>query len=208
MLHTQLVLPHLLALDLSHCICWQPLDLMGIHLLHCTHGEKRMGYDDVMWDSFVFITKDATFFVLHEETHILLPFHLSLCINWLTLWFSWMVSKHWLTSSSLEYIWFCGQLYFVKLLWQSWFMLNIIFYYNQYLANMFLPLTTKVFWHLHQWIDDFLPCNVNMEWIMKGMDVFFFWFCIHFIGKGWWRCNKRKWCLFQGMLLLMWMMFF
>jgi hypothetical protein len=39
---------------------------MGIHLLHYTHGEERMGSHDIMWDAFVFITKDVTFFVLHE----------------------------------------------------------------------------------------------------------------------------------------------
>jgi hypothetical protein len=66
MLHNQLVLPHSFALGLSHCIRGQPLDLMGIHLFHCTHGEERMGSHDVMWDAFVFIMKDATFFVLHE----------------------------------------------------------------------------------------------------------------------------------------------
>jgi hypothetical protein len=130
-----------------------------------------------------------------------LPLCLNLHINWLTLWFSWMVSKHWLTLSSLEYIWFHGQPYFVRLLQQSWLTLKMAFYYNQYPVDTFFSLATKVFGCLHQWTNYFLHCNANMAWIVKGMNAFFFQFCIHFIGKGWWCCNKRRWCLFLGVLL-------
>jgi hypothetical protein len=52
-------LPHPLAHGLSHYICDQPLDLMGMHLLHCAHGgEKTISYD-VVYDAFMSIVKDA-----------------------------------------------------------------------------------------------------------------------------------------------------
>jgi hypothetical protein len=44
----------------------KPLDSIGIHLFLCGYGEKRMTFDDVVWNAFVFIEKDVTFCVLHE----------------------------------------------------------------------------------------------------------------------------------------------
>ncbi len=47
-LHTKLDLSHPLVLGVSHCIYNQPLDLMEIHLLRCTHGgERTMSHDIV-----------------------------------------------------------------------------------------------------------------------------------------------------------------
>jgi hypothetical protein len=68
-----LSLSHPLALNLTHYICDQPLDPMGIHLLCCTHGGERTTSHDVVRDSFVSIAKDMTFHVLQEQTHILSP---------------------------------------------------------------------------------------------------------------------------------------
>jgi hypothetical protein len=64
-LHTWLSLSHPLTLGLSHCICGQLLNLMGIHLLHCNHGEKKMASHDIMWDAFAYITRDANFHIIH-----------------------------------------------------------------------------------------------------------------------------------------------
>ncbi len=47
-LRTNLGLSHLLVLEESHCIYNQPLDLMGIHLLHCTHVGARMVLHDIV----------------------------------------------------------------------------------------------------------------------------------------------------------------
>jgi len=44
----RLCLFYLLVLGASHYICSQPLDLMGIHLLHHTHGEEKMTLHDVV----------------------------------------------------------------------------------------------------------------------------------------------------------------
>jgi hypothetical protein len=71
-MHTRLGLPHSLTLGLSHCIYGQPLDLMGIHLFHCTHGGERMLSHDVVWDAFASIVRYSSFHVVHEQTHVLL----------------------------------------------------------------------------------------------------------------------------------------
>jgi hypothetical protein len=64
-LHTWLNLSHPLALGLSHCICGQLLNLMGFHLLRCTHGKERMASHDVMWNAFTYIARDARFHIVH-----------------------------------------------------------------------------------------------------------------------------------------------
>jgi hypothetical protein len=51
-LHIKLGLFHPLVLGVSHCICSQPLDPIGIYLLHCAHGGKRMTSYDVVRNVF------------------------------------------------------------------------------------------------------------------------------------------------------------
>jgi hypothetical protein len=58
-LHTRLGLSQPLILGVSHYICNQPLDPMGIHLLCCMHGGERMASHDVVQDVFGAIAKDA-----------------------------------------------------------------------------------------------------------------------------------------------------
>jgi hypothetical protein len=66
MLRTWLCIPYLLTFGLSHCICDQPLDPMGIHLFHCAHGGDRTTSYDVMQDVFASIARDVRFYVLCE----------------------------------------------------------------------------------------------------------------------------------------------
>jgi hypothetical protein len=47
-LHMRFGLSHPLVIGMSHCICNQPLDLMGIHILHYVHGGERMASYNVM----------------------------------------------------------------------------------------------------------------------------------------------------------------
>jgi hypothetical protein len=69
----RLVYSHPLALGVSHYICSQPLDLMGIHLFHCTHGGERMALRDVVRDASTTIAKYAKFHVSQKWTHVFLP---------------------------------------------------------------------------------------------------------------------------------------
>jgi hypothetical protein len=72
-MQNRLGLPPLLAFDLSHCICGQPLGPMGIRFLCCAHGGEKMVSHDPMWDAFTSIMRNASFHVACEQTHIFLP---------------------------------------------------------------------------------------------------------------------------------------
>jgi hypothetical protein len=63
-LQTILSLPHPLALDLTHCICGQSLEPIGIHFLLCAHCGERIAFLDAIRDFFTCIEKDAGFHIL------------------------------------------------------------------------------------------------------------------------------------------------
>jgi hypothetical protein len=73
MMHTNLGLPHPLALGLSHCIYGQPLNPARIHLFHCAHGEERMASHGAMWDTFASMAIDVDFHVARKQIHIIMP---------------------------------------------------------------------------------------------------------------------------------------
>ncbi len=49
-----------------------PIYLMGIHLLHCAHGNECTKTHDVIRDNFVAIMRDVGFHVGQEHLHALL----------------------------------------------------------------------------------------------------------------------------------------
>jgi hypothetical protein len=55
-LHTRLGLPHPLITSIPQCVCTHPIDLMGIHLLHCAHSNEHTGTHDVIHNTFSAIT--------------------------------------------------------------------------------------------------------------------------------------------------------
>ncbi len=70
---TRLGLSHPLVLGVSHYICSQPLDPMGIHLFRCAHGEEKMASHDVVQIVFVTIVKIAGFHVSQKKIHVISP---------------------------------------------------------------------------------------------------------------------------------------
>jgi len=48
---------------LSICVCTHPIDLMGIHLLRCVHGNKCTWTYDVIHNTFTTIARDVGFHV-------------------------------------------------------------------------------------------------------------------------------------------------
>jgi hypothetical protein len=63
-LHTRLGFFHSLIFGVSHYICNQPLDPVGIHLFHHAHGEERTTLHDFVRDVFATIARDVGFNVL------------------------------------------------------------------------------------------------------------------------------------------------
>jgi hypothetical protein len=62
-LRTQFRLPHLSIASLLRCMCPNPIDPTGIHLLHCAHGNERTWTYDIILDIFVAIMRDVGFHV-------------------------------------------------------------------------------------------------------------------------------------------------
>jgi hypothetical protein len=57
----KLGLPNPLAFNLTHCIFYQLLDSMGIHLLYCAHGGEKTTSHDVIQNTFASVVKDVGF---------------------------------------------------------------------------------------------------------------------------------------------------
>jgi len=71
-LRTRLELPHPSIVGILQCVCTHPIDSMGIHLLHCVHGNECMGTHDVVHDTFVAIMQDVGFHVRKKQLHAFL----------------------------------------------------------------------------------------------------------------------------------------
>jgi hypothetical protein len=54
---TKLDLPYLVDISLAHSIYDHPIDPMGIYFLQSSHGEEHIAFHNIIWDTFVFITK-------------------------------------------------------------------------------------------------------------------------------------------------------
>jgi hypothetical protein len=52
----ELGLPHPLIASIPRCVCTHPIDPMGIHPLHCAHGNERIRTHDTICDTFAAIT--------------------------------------------------------------------------------------------------------------------------------------------------------
>jgi hypothetical protein len=60
---TWLKLPHPLIVGILRCMCTHPIDPMGIHLLHCTWGNKQTKTHDVVCNIFVVVAWNVDFCV-------------------------------------------------------------------------------------------------------------------------------------------------
>jgi hypothetical protein len=65
-----LEIPHPSIVGISH-VCTHLVDLMGVHLLNCVHGNEQMGTHDVVCDTFVAIVQNVGFHVGREQLYAL-----------------------------------------------------------------------------------------------------------------------------------------
>ncbi len=63
MFQIQLGMPHPPIVNILWCVCTHPINLIGIHLLHCAHGNKHIGTHDAVHNTFATIARDASFHV-------------------------------------------------------------------------------------------------------------------------------------------------
>jgi hypothetical protein len=69
-LHMWLGLPHLSIMGIRGCVCTHPINPMGIHFLHCAHGNECIGTHDVICNTFATIAWDASFHVGQKQLHV------------------------------------------------------------------------------------------------------------------------------------------
>jgi hypothetical protein len=62
--------PHPLIASIPQCVCTHPIDLMGIHLLRCAHGNERTRTHDVIHDTFVAIAQNVGFSMWDENNYM------------------------------------------------------------------------------------------------------------------------------------------
>jgi len=70
-LWTQLGLPHPLVARILWCVCTHLINLMGIHLLYCVHGNEWARTHDVVCDIFTTIVWDVSFQMGQRQFHAL-----------------------------------------------------------------------------------------------------------------------------------------
>ncbi len=65
----KLGLPHSSIVGIPWCVRKHPIYPIGIHLLHCAHGNERTRTHDAICHTFVAITQDANFHVGQKQLH-------------------------------------------------------------------------------------------------------------------------------------------
>jgi hypothetical protein len=70
--HTWFGLPHFSIASIFRCVCTHPINLIGIHLLHYTHGNKHTRTHYANHNTFVVIVWDVNFHVGWKQLHVLL----------------------------------------------------------------------------------------------------------------------------------------
>jgi hypothetical protein len=74
-LHMQLGLPHSSITNILWCVCTHPIDLMGIHLLCCVHGNEHIRTHDAICNTLTTIAQDTGFHVGQKQLHVLFQPH-------------------------------------------------------------------------------------------------------------------------------------
>ncbi len=64
-------LPHPLIVNIFWYVCTYCIDFMGVHLLHCTHGNECIGTYDGVCNTFATIAWDVGFHMGWEQVHAL-----------------------------------------------------------------------------------------------------------------------------------------
>jgi hypothetical protein len=55
-----------MIIGLAHDIYCQFKNLMGIHLLLCSHERECIASHDTIWDAFTFIARNVSYFMLED----------------------------------------------------------------------------------------------------------------------------------------------
>jgi len=167
----RLGLPHPSIANIPRCVCTHPIDPMGIHFLHCVHGNERTKTHDIICDTFVAIMQDVNFHMKQEQLHAL-P---STTFNSFRWWINIVLTKDGISSLTNVVItnpiqayllsWYCATQGFAT---SNVAQTKEISSRNRHTTNQFISLAIEVFGCLHKHANVFLHNCANVIWNLKG----------------------------------------
>jgi hypothetical protein len=155
------------------CVCTHPIDPMGIHLLHCAHGNECTRPPDAICNTFAAIAWDGGFHVRWEQLHVLF----STTFNSLCQWVNIVITKDDIRTLADVIIVDPTR---VNLLHRSCVTQGFVAshttqakeknYHNWHLTNQYLPLAIETFGCLHKHTNVFLHNCANAIWSLKRLE--------------------------------------
>lgn len=115
-----------------------------------------------MWGFIFCVSKFMSF---HHLPFNLFVGGLTSCYWLMVAFVPWLM---WSLLISPKHVWF--HMLFHLMMWWWWFKLRNFFYHNWHSTYVFFPLAIKVFWCLHQQVDDVFHQCANMAWLRKDIN--------------------------------------
>jgi hypothetical protein len=85
---TWLGLPHPSIVSFLPCACTHPIDPMGIHLLHCSHGNEHTSTHVVICNTFAIVAQDISFHLGQKQLHAFLSTTFNSSCWWINIVFT------------------------------------------------------------------------------------------------------------------------
>jgi hypothetical protein len=171
----RLILPHPSIVNRPWFVCTHPIDPMGIHLLHCVHGNEHIGTHDAIHNIFATIAWNVGFHVGQQQLHAFL----STTFNSSRRWIDIVLIKDGICTLANIVITNPTR---IDLLPQSCATQGFVAsdatqanersYCNWHPINQFLPLALEICGCLHKHVDVFLHDYANANWSLKGTKCF------------------------------------
>jgi len=171
----RLILPHPSIVNRLWFVCTHPIDPMGIHLLHCVHGNEHIGTHDAIYNIFATIAWNVGFHVGQQQLHAFL----STTFNSSRRWIDIVLIKDGICTLANIVITNPTR---IDLLPQSCATQGFVAsdatqanersYCNWHPTNQFLPLALEICGCLHKHVDVFLHDYANANWSLKGTKCF------------------------------------
>ncbi len=165
-LHMRLGLPHPSIGSISQCVCTHPIDSMGIHFLHCAHGNKRIGTHDAIRD---------TFATINQRCWVPRGIRTITCTSFNHIQFLSLISRHCVYQKWHSHPSQCFHCWPNSYATQRFITFKTTqtkgrSYHNRHPIDQFVPLAIEVFGCLHKHAYVFLHNYANAIWSLKRQE--------------------------------------
>jgi hypothetical protein len=175
-------------------MCTHPINLMGIHLLHCAHGNKHTRTQDVICKTFVIITRDVGYHVGWEQFHAFLSNLLNLFCWWINIMFTKDGIRTLIDFLIDDLMWvdLVPQFYAT----QRFVVFKVVEakeqnYHDWHLIDQFVLLVVEVFGCLHKHLNVFLYDHAKAIWSLRGPKGLHFFVLLTFIHQSHYKGCKH-----------------